>query len=103
MKRSKFTFLAMVALLYFGCTDNNLTGPHYANQFPLRVGIFWEYESVYYTLQRRILNVDKGPGEALWYLLETTMLHKSDTLLKVISLTFLTQEGTQLREYEYQN
>ena len=100
MKVLRFTFLAIITLLYFSCTDNNLTGPLYSNLFPLRVGTYWEYESSRFYLNKQITSFDYMIDGKKGYKLRTSLIWKhlpSDT--EAVGYSFLRIEDNELIEY----
>ena len=102
MRYQSLAWLPVVIVLGLNCSDK-ITSPQYLNQFPLRVGMFWDYQSRNYTLHRRIVDVHKGPQDTWWYQLETALSDKDDPLGTVIRFTFLAFDRNQLREYEYRD
>lgn len=101
MRDFKVLLLPILSFLTLHC-NNKITSPQYLDQFPLRVGLFWDYQSQDHRLHKEIISYERMPNNRWGYKLETSLTSKTDTsaaIQPITGYTYLTFESNQLREY----
>ena len=101
MRYQSLAWLPVVIVLGLNCSDK-ITSPQYSNQFPLGVGMFWEYQSTNYTLSKEITSYEKMPNGNWAYKQRTILTSKSSnspSSEESNGFTYLSFEEDQLREY----